>query len=106
MPVDRRDTVYVKQACLLKPDHPQARLRRLAAAMVVAAPQERVSLEWNSSCGLFCAIGRPDFRWEGLGRGVRAAPAHNGGAVRVFPGHLEKIRRCYNSPFRSRARTG
>ena len=32
---------------MLKPDHAQARLRRLAAAIIMAAPLERVLLQWN-----------------------------------------------------------
>ena len=32
---------------MLKPDHAQARLRKLAAAIIMAAPTERVLLQWN-----------------------------------------------------------
>ena len=32
---------------MLKPDHGQARLRRLARAVIVAAATERVLLQWN-----------------------------------------------------------
>jgi hypothetical protein len=32
---------------MLKPDHAQARLRKLAAAIITAAPTERILLQWN-----------------------------------------------------------
>jgi hypothetical protein len=37
----------VSGPCMLKPDHGQARLRRLAAAIIMAAALERVVLQWN-----------------------------------------------------------
>jgi hypothetical protein len=37
----------VSGPCLLKPDHAQARLRKLAAAIIMAAPTERILLQWN-----------------------------------------------------------
>ena len=72
---------------MLKPDHAQARLRRLAAAIIVAAPPERVLLQWNQFVrqlgllphsralgppgrGLFLRkSGRLDLRWGGLATG-------------------------------------
>ena len=95
-PDDRRNTlrcrccgVYVSGPCMLKPD--QARSRKLAAATIMAAPTERVLLQWNQFVrqtpsapvsrvpglrrrGLFLRKSvRPDLRWGGLGRGVRVA---------------------------------
>jgi hypothetical protein len=37
----------VSGSCLLKPDHAQARFLKLAAAILMAAPTERVLLQWN-----------------------------------------------------------
>jgi hypothetical protein len=78
----------VSGPCLLKPDRAQTQLRKLAAAIIVAAPTGRVLLQWNQFVrqtrsapssrtpslrrrGLFLrkSVGR-DLRWGGLGTGA------------------------------------